>query len=122
MNTFINDGSTLPELWNPVSEARGFAQGMLAALPHTELALLRPKLEFFPLKAHQVLQEADEVIRHGYFIESGLLSILNIQGEEKSVEVGAIGSGGFVGLSAIDGFETSPHRIVAHSDGAAHRI
>jgi CRP-like cAMP-binding protein len=122
MNTFINDGSTLPELWNPVSEASGFAQGMLAALPRAELALLRPQLEFFPLRGHQVLQESDEAIRHGYFIESGLLSILNVQVDEKNVEVGAMGCGGFVGLTVIDGFETSPHRIVSHSEGAAHRI
>ena len=122
MNTFVNEGPHSPELWNAVGGTNGFTQGVLSALPRAEVALLRPKLEFFPLKAHQVLYEADEPIKHAYFIENGLLSILNVQADEKNVEVGTVGSGGFAGLPIIDGLPMSPHRVVSHAVGTAQRI
>ena len=100
MNTFVNEGSNSVEFWNSVAGTTGDAQGILNALPRAEQALLRPKLEFFPLKAHQVLHQAGEVIKHAYFIENGLVSILNVQGDEKCVEVGTIGSGVLAGLSS----------------------
>ena len=104
MNTFVNESSNSLEFWNSVAGSSAYAQGILSALPRAEMAVLRPKLEFHPLKAHQVLHEAGEVIKHAYFIENGLVSILNVQGEEKCVEVGMIGSGGLAGLPVIDGF------------------
>jgi CRP-like cAMP-binding protein len=122
VDTFVNEGATPLEQWNALDGTSGLTQGIISALPRAELALLRSKLQHFPLKAHQVLQEADEVIESTYFIQNGLLSILNVQTDEKNVEVGTIGSGGFVGLPVVDGLATSPHRIVCHAVGAAHRI
>ena len=122
MDTFINDGQASLEPLSSVLNNRGFAEGILAALPRAELALLRPKLEFLRLKGHQILHESDDVVRDVYFIEQGLLSILNVQMSGKNVEVGVIGGGGFVGLPVIDGLATSPHRVQSQADGAAHRI
>ena len=95
---------------------------MLGKLPRTELDLLRPKLDLVPLKIHQVLHEAGEKIRHGYFVEMGLLSLMSIQPNGKSVEVGLIGTGGFAGIPVVDGFSTSPHRCIVQTDGTAYRI
>ena len=122
MDTFVNDGPAPLEPLSSVMGNRGFTQGILATLPRSEVGLLRPKLEFHRLKAHQILQEVDDVVSHAYFIENGLLSILNAQMSAKSVEVGMIGVGGFAGLPAIDGLATSPHRILSQADGSAHRI
>lgn len=122
MNTFINDGQASLEPLSSVTNDRGFAEGILATLPRAELALLRPKLEFSRLGGRQILHESDDVIRHVYFIERGIFSILNVQMSRKNVEVGAIGGGGFVGLPVIDGLATSPHRIQSQADGAAHRM
>jgi CRP-like cAMP-binding protein len=122
MNTFVNESSNSMEFWNTTTGANGNGQGILNTLPRAELALLRPRLEFFRLQPHQVIQEADEAIKHAYFIENGLLSILNVQADEKNVEVGTLGSGGFAGLPIIDGFAISPHRTVSHANGAAQRI
>ena len=122
MNTFVNDGPASCEPLSSVMGNRGFTQRILAALPRTELALLRAKIEFLRLKPHQVLHEVDDAIRHVYFIESGLLSVLNVQIDGKNVEVGVIGGGGFAGLPVIDGLATSPHRILSLAEGAAYRI
>ncbi len=122
MDTFINDGQAALEPLSSVIGNRGFAQGILASLPRAELALLRPKLEFHRLMARQILHESDEVIQHVYFIENGLLSVLNVQISGKNVEVAAIGGGGYAGLPVIDGLAISPHRIQSQADGTAQRI
>jgi len=122
MNTFVNDGPASLEPLSSVMADKGFTQGILAALPRTELALLRPNIEFIRLKSRQVLHEVDDAIRYAYFIENGLLSVLNVQMSGKNVEVGAIGAGGFAGLPVIDGLATSPHRILSQAEGAAYRI
>jgi CRP-like cAMP-binding protein len=95
---------------------------MLGKLPRVELDLLHPKLDLVPLKMHQVLHEAGDKIRFGYFVEMGLLSIVSIQPNGKSVEVGLIGTGGFAGMPVVDGFSTSPHRCIVQTDGTAYRI
>src|SRR5947209_1909062 len=74
------------------------------------------------LKLHQVKHEAGEVIRSAYFMNEGMGSVLAVQPDGKSVEVGLIGKEGFVGLPIICGFKTSILRVVTQADGTAYRI
>ena len=67
-----------------------------------------PKLEFVRLLLHQVIHEAGEKVKSGFFINSGLASVLAVQPDRKSVEVGLIGSEGFVGLPLLVGVRTVP--------------
>jgi CRP-like cAMP-binding protein len=76
-------------------------------------------LELVRLKLHQVLHEAVEVIKSTYFMETGLASVLAVQPDEKSVEVGLIGKEGFVGLPAIFGLKASALRVVVLGDGTS---
>ena len=85
---------------------------ILGKLPRAELDLLRPRLEFAPLRMHQILHEAGDKIRFAYFVESGLISVVNILPDGKSVEVALVGRGGFTGLPVVDGFGTSPNRFI----------
>ena len=73
------------------------------------------------LNLHQVLHEAGETIKSGYFINAGLMSILAVQPDGKTVEVGLIGREGFVGLPLLVGYTNSPTRIMVQGDGAAYR-
>ncbi len=79
------------------------------------------RLEFVRLKLHQVLYEPGETIRSGYFVNSGLMSVLAVQTDGKSVEVGLIGKEGFAGLPLLVGFRSSPTRVVTQADGTAYR-
>ena len=101
---------------------RVFAGEILGRLPHAEIDLIRPRLEHAPFRSHQVLHEAGGKIAYAYFIENGLVSLVNIQPDGKSVEVALIGSGGFAGLPVVDGFTTSPNRVMTQADGTAYRI
>lgn len=95
---------------------------ILRNLPGKESDQLFPFLEFVRLQLHQVLQEAGEPIRSGYFLNSGLGSVLTTQPDGKTVEVGLIGNEGFVGVPVIFGFKTSGLRVITQGDGTAYRV
>jgi CRP-like cAMP-binding protein len=80
------------------------------------------KLEFVQLPVQRVLNEMGEPIKHVYFINSGLASILNVMSTGKSVEVGVSGKEGFVGLPLIVGFQTSPTQAVMQIAGTGFRV
>jgi CRP-like cAMP-binding protein len=86
-----------------------------------ECRQLLPELELVRLKLHQVIYEAGETMKSGYFVNTGILSILAVQPDGKSVEVGLIGNEGFLGLPLLVGYRTSPIRVVSQSDGSAYR-
>jgi CRP-like cAMP-binding protein len=94
---------------------------ILLGLSSKERDILFPRLEFVRLKLHQVLHEAGETIKSGYFVNTGLMSVLAVQPDGKSVEVGLIGKEGFVGLPLLVGYRSSPTRIVTQGDGTAYR-
>jgi CRP-like cAMP-binding protein len=100
---------------NPVSNK------ILLGLSAKECNQILPRLEFVRLKLHQVLHEAGETIKSGYFVNSGVLSVLAIQPDGKSVEVGLIGNEGFAGLPLLVGYTSSPTRVMTQADGAAYR-
>src|ERR1700687_1206678 len=80
---------------------------ILCSLPRNESGQFFGSMEFVRLKLRQVLHEAGETIRSVYFLNDGLASVLTVQPDGKSVEVGLIGKEGFVGLPVIFGFKTS---------------
>jgi len=94
---------------------------ILRNLPRKECELIFAELELVRLKIHQVIHEAGETMKSGYFVNAGLLSILAVQPDGKSVEVGLIGKEGFLGLPLLVGYNTSPTRVVTQGDGTAYR-
>lgn len=94
---------------------------ILLSLPSNECKETLSKLELVRLKLHQVLYEAGETIRSGYFVNSGVMSILAVQPDGKTVEVGLVGKEGFVGLPLLVGYHSSPTRVVTQGDGTAYR-
>jgi CRP-like cAMP-binding protein len=95
---------------------------ILRSLPWAECAEIFSSLEFVRLKLHQVLHEAGEAIKSAYFMNDGMCSVLTVQPDGESVEVGLIGREGFVGLPVIFGFKTSALRIITQGDGSAYRV
>jgi CRP-like cAMP-binding protein len=95
---------------------------MLLSLPPRERELLFPKLEFMRLKTHHVLHEPGDTLKSAYFCNSGLVSILSVFPDGKSVEVGLVGKEGFVGLPLVVGFRTAATRAIAQIEGASFRV
>jgi len=95
---------------------------ILLGLPPKEREKLFPKLELVRLKTHQVLHEPGDTLKSAYFCNSGLVSILSVFPDGKSVEVGLVGKEGFVGLPLVAGFRTSPTRAIAQIEATAFRV
>jgi len=95
---------------------------ILLKLPPKECGALFAKLEYVQMRTHDVLHEAATPITHGYFLNSGLASFLNVMEDGKTVEVGLAGKEGFIGLPLVVGLSTSPSRVVAQVAGSAFRI
>ncbi len=102
-------------------DGKAITNKILLSLSSKECNEVMSKLEFVRLQLHQVIHEAGEKVKSGYFVNTGLMSVLAVQPDGKSVEVGLIGKEGFVGLPLLVGYRTSPTRAVVQGDGTAYR-
>jgi CRP-like cAMP-binding protein len=95
---------------------------ILLGLTAKECDALMSKLEFVRLKTHHVLHEPGDTLKSAYFCNTGLISVLSVFPDGKSVEVGLIGKEGFVGCPLIAGFRTAPTQAIAQVDATAFRV
>ena len=100
--------------------SRGHANKLLAALPKDSREWLQA-LEPVVLHAGMVLYEPDEVIEHVYFLDDALVSIISMNAEGATVEIGLVGHEGIVGVPAILG-GVAPYRAIVQMGGKALRI
>jgi CRP-like cAMP-binding protein len=77
--------------------------GILAALPRNQLARLAPSLERVALGAGEVLFDPDQPIKHVYFPDNCLVSIVGIMADGSAVETATVGREGMVGLPVFLG-------------------
>ncbi len=115
-----NKSSASPSL--PEATGNRVHNEILLGLPGHESEQLFPKLEFVRLKTDHLLHEPGDTLKSAYFCNSGLISILSVFPDGKSVEVGLVGKEGFIGLPLVVGFRTAPTRAIAQTDGSAFRI
>ena len=105
-----------------VSPSSNFLKNkILAALSNADLALLQPHLEPVELEVRKVLEQPNKPIKHSYFIERGLASIV-AGNSHKRLEVGLIGSEGMTGLPIVLGNDRSPHENFIQVAGEGSRI
>jgi CRP-like cAMP-binding protein len=102
-------------------DGKAISNKILLSLSRKECDQVLSKLELVRLKLRQVIHEAGETIKSGYFMNTGLASVLAVQPDGKTVEVGLIGREGFVGLPLLVGYRSSPTRVVTQGDGTAYR-
>jgi CRP-like cAMP-binding protein len=80
-----------------------------------------PPLEEIHLRSGTVLYEPDKEIDFVYFLSDALVSIVSLNSEGATVEIGLIGHEGMVGVPAILGGVT-PYRAVVQKGGQAFRM
>src|SRR5688500_1501974 len=75
--------------------------GLLAALPPDERARLAPMLTLVEVETGRNYQRSGEPTAFVYFPTTGLFSLLSVPQDGRTVEVGALGCEGFVGLPVV---------------------
>jgi CRP-like cAMP-binding protein len=109
---------------NPQSDEDGHHvhNEILLSLPQAELEMILPKLEFVRLPVHQLLHEAGDILKSAYFCNSGMISILSVFHDGKSVEVGLVGKEGFVGMPLVAGLRSASNRAIVQVEATAFRM
>ena len=95
---------------------------ILLALPENEFNSIHPHLEYAQLQYHQSLHESAEKIEYAYFLNKGMVSLVVVTTDGRSVEVGIVGKEGAVGANLAVGLDKSPYRAVVQIPGDGFRV
>ena len=95
---------------------------LLAALPGEEYGRLLAQMESVPLPFMEILYEGGEPIRHVYFPDDGLISLLIVMDEGTVREIGVIGNEGMLGAAVALGMKTATTRALIQLPGSAMRM
>jgi CRP-like cAMP-binding protein len=95
---------------------------LLLSLPEAEFDLLRLELEFIELPHRFIFHERGEKIEFAYFPNSGMVSLVVVAPDGRSVEVGLTGKEGMVGTPVAVGLRVGPYRAIMQIPGNAARV
>lgn len=95
---------------------------LLLALPSETLARLMPELDFIQTVSGAVIDHVDGVIEHLYFVNRGIVSLVKVMRDGRSVEVGAIGLEGITDSNALFGVDVAITETMVQVPGSAFRI
>lgn len=95
---------------------------MLLSIPEDEFLILRPLLEPVDLPRYRVLYEQGEKIVHAYFLNEGMVSLVLIANDGRTVEVGIAGRRGVVGVPLAFGLNDAHSRAIVQLPGSGLRI
>jgi CRP-like cAMP-binding protein len=109
-------------LENKVAKGGRIANRLLAALPRKEYQGLLAGLEPVTLTYGEVLYARGEPIRHVYFPNDSLVSLLTTAEGHHALEVGLVGREGMVGISLALGIEVASVRALVQGTGKAMRM
>ena len=90
---------------------------LLNAMSANDRALLKPHLVRAETEREQMLVTPNEPIKHVYFLEGGIASVVSEMEETGPTEVGIFGFEGLSGIPAILGADTSPNKVFMQVDG-----
>ncbi len=95
---------------------------LLAALPKKEYEHCYPKFERVELIYGNTIYKTGAIIRHVYFPESGIVSLLSTVNDTSTLEVGIVGSEGMLGLPVFLGAKTTNNLALVQGAGFAQRM
>ena len=95
---------------------------LLASLPRDAYAALLPALTPVALLLGDVLSEPGEPVRHVYFPQTCLVSLIVVIEDELALEVALVGHEGMLGVSLVLGANLSPMRALVQGAGSALRM
>lgn len=95
---------------------------LLASLSQNEYRRLLPRLKSISLIFGDVLYEAGDTIKHVYFPNDSIVSLLSTMSGRSTLEVGMVGNEGMAGLPIFMGVEVSRTRALVQGSGSAMRM
>ena len=112
----------LPGIERKLAKGDLLENALLAALPRKDYRELLSGLKLVTLTYGEVLYEPDEPIRHVYFPNDCLVSLLTTVEGHQALEVGLVGREGIVGISLALGTGVASVRALVQGTGTAMRM
>jgi CRP-like cAMP-binding protein len=109
----------MPSLKEPNA---AFGNRLLTALPPLEYERLSPHLELVSLTPGKILYNAGDIVRHAYFPKGGVISLLSITQDGRTIEVAMIGNEGMMGVPIVLRSGVAPYQMMVQLAGNALRI
>jgi CRP-like cAMP-binding protein len=98
------------------------SNGILSALLRTEHRRLVAKMEHVELARGTVLYRAGQDIEYVYFPEDAVVAMVDTTTDDRTVEVGVIGSEGMTGINIFLGGLSTPDKAIVQLSGGALRM
>ena len=95
---------------------------LLLSIPDVEFDLIRPHLQCTDLPHHHLLHEQGDRLDFAYFPNTGMVSLVVLSADGRSVEVGIMGKEGMVGTPLSVGLMRAPYRAIMQIPGNGIRI
>jgi CRP-like cAMP-binding protein len=95
---------------------------ILSSLPKAEISRLAHHLSPLELPSGLTLLDPGQDITYGYFLETGLASVVVAMQDGNMVETGIIGNEGLVGIPLLLGTKTMPTRTFMQIPGHGFKI
>jgi CRP-like cAMP-binding protein len=92
---------------------------ILAALPRREYRRLLPALELVNMKFGEVIYRHGDVIKHIYFPNDCMISVMTPIGDRQMSEVGLVGKEGMTGIQAALGAKKAAFQNIVQGGGTA---
>lgn len=105
-----------------VKRKKPMTNRLLAALPKKEYQRLLPALEEITLGFGDILFDPGDLIRHVYFPNNSIISLLSMVEDREILEVGIVGNEGMAGLSVFMGVKRSRNRALVQGAGTAMKM
>ena len=114
----------IPPAMPPRTDRNGKAvkNRILLAIPDDEFTAVRPLLDEVEMPRHKIFYDQGEKIEHAYFPNEGMVSLVVLVNDGRSVEVGITGAEGVVGAPLAFGFESAPMRAIMQIAGRGLRV
>lgn len=95
---------------------------LLSIMPAEEMEMIKPHLEPISYSPSTIINQVGDTIRHVYFPNNGMVSLLSVTEQGHAVEVGYVGSEGLVGLSVILGRNEMPYQAMVQVASDGYRL
>ena len=95
---------------------------ILLSISDRDYSSLRPHLEYVSLPNHLVIHETGGKLEFAYFLNRGLISLVVVMKDGRTVEAGIVGNEGFTGTPASVGLSRGPLRAVIQITGDGFRV
>ena len=122
LHEHAHENLTTPEVAMPIAKKTTVANCLLAALPRKDYRQLIDDMEQVVLTYGEVLYETGEQIKHVYFPNDSLVSLLTLVDRHQALEVGLVGREGMVGIPLALEIGISPVRALVQGTGTAMRM